>query len=495
MIRGSRIATLHRWVGLGAALWLAVVGITGFLLDHKDWRWMRQATVDERWLPESLAKTARDLLVRFYQVERGNPASRVAAGWRGAWFSRDGGQSWTPSRFEGTAGTLLVYALEPDFEQGRVWLATDDGVWLSEDAGAVYRRHALPDQRVTSLSRGIESGSLLTVINRSSVVMLGKADAKQFTRLQLSEPLSPALKDEGLARLLVNLHLGWGLLPSPWNMLLNDLVAWGFVLLPLTGCVVWLRRRRSRRADAAVVRTAFSRWWLRGHVYLLGIVLLAPLGYFAASGVLLVHRELRAEVDSIRINPGFLPPGYRAGWRNEIASVIVTGGAQPKMLVATRRGLFSTTDGGASWRAESLAGKPFGAVFGLRRAGDDIFVIGAVGGRCVPDDVCKPVAGLHGMVSDVAVLSPGETVTISHHGIQPLMTSALAAAPAHEHANLPMPELAGVPVQFVVNQIHSTSLFFGDNKRWVNDVGAAAIALMLLTGLVRGVVLLRRGSL
>ena len=75
------------------------------------------------------------------------------------------------------------------------------------------------------------------------------------------------------------------------------------------------------------------------------------------------------------------------------------------------------------------------------------------------------------------------------------MTSALAAAPAHEHANLPMPELAGVPVQFVVNQIHSTGLFFGDNKRWVNDVGAAAIALMLLTGLVRAFVLLRRRAL
>lgn len=491
-MRGSIIAKLHRWIGLGAAIWLAVVGGTGLLLDHKDWRWMRQATVDERWLPVSLGRTARDLLVRFYQIDPGNPATRVAAGWRGAWYTLDAGATWLPSRFEGIETTPLVYSLEPEFESGHIWLATDDGVWYSENAGNSYRRHALPGQRVTGLSRGLHSDSLLAVVDRSTIVTLIKADGTRIRPWMLATPQDAMPRHETLGRLLVNLHLGWGLLPNPWGLLLNDYAAAGFTLLPITGLVIWGSRRRARPTAARPV--PLTRWLLRIHVYLLGLALVLPATYFAASGVLLVHREWRSAVDAVRVEAALLPPGYRTdAWRHEISSVISAPGTPSRVLAATRRGLFSTTDNGNSWQAVTLGNQRLGAVFGLRRAGNDVFVIGASSARCSPDGDCRAIAGPHGMVSDIALLQPGELATVSHHGIQRL--AAGTAPGAHDHPEVPLPTLPGVPWQFVINQIHSTGLIFGDNKRWANDIGAAAILLMLVTGLIRGVALFRRRQL
>ena len=33
---------IHKWAGLVGAAWLAVLGLTGFLLDHDSWRWIQQ---------------------------------------------------------------------------------------------------------------------------------------------------------------------------------------------------------------------------------------------------------------------------------------------------------------------------------------------------------------------------------------------------------------------------------------------------------------------
>ena len=39
------LLTLHKWAGLAAGAWLLVLGVSGILLDHDEWRWQRQMTV------------------------------------------------------------------------------------------------------------------------------------------------------------------------------------------------------------------------------------------------------------------------------------------------------------------------------------------------------------------------------------------------------------------------------------------------------------------
>ncbi|MBI4828715.1 MAG: hypothetical protein HY804_07875, partial [Nitrospinae bacterium] len=47
----------HKWAGIVAALWLAILGFTGFLLDHRDWRWMWSVSVpDALFTAEAVGK-------------------------------------------------------------------------------------------------------------------------------------------------------------------------------------------------------------------------------------------------------------------------------------------------------------------------------------------------------------------------------------------------------------------------------------------------------
>ena len=36
------VRVIHKWAGLAALAWLSVLGITGWILDHRDWRWTHQ---------------------------------------------------------------------------------------------------------------------------------------------------------------------------------------------------------------------------------------------------------------------------------------------------------------------------------------------------------------------------------------------------------------------------------------------------------------------
>ena len=60
---------IHRWIGLVAALWLFLLGITGIFLDHDEWRWLRQTEVPESWLSSSMMRYLPATVMRFVAVD------------------------------------------------------------------------------------------------------------------------------------------------------------------------------------------------------------------------------------------------------------------------------------------------------------------------------------------------------------------------------------------------------------------------------------------
>ncbi len=140
--------TVHKWAGLVAGFWLLVLGATGIVLDHDEWRWARQTTVPENWLSPRVARLLPATRMRHIAAEvseSGDIIRWLGASERGAWWSEDAGQSWVPVPFDGETGAPQVLSFfRPTASRldGTV-LATDDGLWIARDGGRRAERLAL----------------------------------------------------------------------------------------------------------------------------------------------------------------------------------------------------------------------------------------------------------------------------------------------------------------------------------------------------------------
>ena len=144
--RLSRVVRItHRYAGLTALAWLSVLGITGYVLDHHDWRWSHQWTVPE-WLTSApINRLVRGTVMRHVHVDPSNPARWIGASERGLWWTANRGETWHDIPYEGETGRAQVYRIVPieNGEPGEVWLATDDGLWTAQAAPTPAQRFAL----------------------------------------------------------------------------------------------------------------------------------------------------------------------------------------------------------------------------------------------------------------------------------------------------------------------------------------------------------------
>ena len=102
----------HQYAGLVAFLWLAVLGLTGWLMaNREEWPWLWEHGLPAEWLPAEVVKTARSGLLRWLQAYPADERRLVGGGYQGAWYSSDGGKTWSASRAD-HAAPLNINALE-----------------------------------------------------------------------------------------------------------------------------------------------------------------------------------------------------------------------------------------------------------------------------------------------------------------------------------------------------------------------------------------------
>ena len=476
---------VHKWAGLLAALWLAVLGLTGFFLDHRDWRWMSQPVMPAAWLAAPVAEKSLSGAISLYQVNPQNALARLAGGLRGLWASADGGRKWAPVRFEGLGVQPQVLAIVPDpgLRWQRLWLATDDGVWLSADGGHRFARYALAGQRVTALTPSGQAG-MLGVTDRSRVFRLATEGSQPVAWLDL-QPLAPHLlpANVDLSRFVHDLHFGRGVFSGAASLLLNDLAAIALVLLPLTGLLYWAmpkrwkRRRRSGRETPAHVRVRSIRWLYRLHGPLAGVAALVPIVYLALTGILIDHgKELGPWMRAVPLVRDWLPPVYSmSGWQGEIYAVAGYPGAADALSIGTRAGLFTSTDGGRTWSREAGVN---GFVWMMRRADDSLFIGGMGSPSYVKRDggTWQRLQQAGHMPSDASVLPGGGWLVKTRHGAR--MTGASGKMPA------PMPPSPDATWFDIIDGLHSGLLIHGQWK-WMNDLFSVAAVLLVLTGIPR----------
>ncbi|MGD0641223.1 MAG: PepSY domain-containing protein [Roseiarcus sp.] len=384
---------VHKWIGLIAALWIAVLGLTGFFLDHESWRWQNQ-TLTPAWLTTpALEQSAKLGLVRLLQIDPGDRAHEVAGGPRGLWVSRDAGETWQATAFA-NGDRPQILAIEPDGALGwkRLWLAADDGVYLSDDGGAIARQATLRGDYVTSLAVGAAPSEMIAVVDHSRVVRFKTDDPATATPIALAPPGPEARPDGvGLNRFMRELHFGKGVVDPFSSVLMSDVGGVGMFVLPITGVLFWALpkwwRARARRKDRARTSKATKKatvlWLFRLHSVTLGVASALMIVYLSVSGIFIGHsRELGAWMRSVHIPQAYLTPIFAIhSWNDWIDSVVAYPGKPDALTIGNRVGLFTTLDGGKSWTLDKGAdGRPLQSAGRLRRLDDKVLVPNGMAG-------------------------------------------------------------------------------------------------------------------
>lgn len=492
MLRLNTLHRVHRYAGLIAALWLAVLGATGLVLDHREWRWLWQDTIPSAWVPATLAHKADQGQQRLYQVDMAQGNRRLAAGPRGLWISEDGGGSWRPARFSGYRGIPQVLSLQQTGVGSRSqwWAGTDDGLWLASEGGLDFRRVALEGEAVTALADGADVGSVLGVVERSRVFRLDGPDPGRITWLPLKPPapgtLPPAVS---LSRFAYDLHFGRGLAPQPYSLWINDIGAAALFLLPLTGFLYWLLPRywKARRQGGNPVSAAGKAWTIRAlyrlHGPTFGLVALFPLLYLAVTGVLLDHSQaFRGWLQKTPLPRAAQPPVYKlATWTGEIYGIAAYPGHPESLSVGTRLGVFTTQDRGQTWAREVSPGATPGFVWMMRRIGSQLLLggMGAPNFAKTDGGHWAKAAGSGFMPSDVTRLQGGNLLWMTPAGPREGSMEGMSNS-----ISLALPVLSGVPWYYVVDGLHS-GLLIHPQWKWVNDATAGLALVLAVTGTMR----------
>lgn len=492
--RRITLNNLHKWAGLAAALWLAVLAVTGTMqLNRQQWTWQWASGPA---MGERIAAHDDKYLWRFHQIDPANTSVRVAAGSAGAFLTEDGGKSWQRLQF-GQAPIRNVSTLEPTIAGGRwtVLAGTDDGAWRLDRKRRKMVALGLQGQSVNSISA--EGEKLVAAVGMSQLFagsISGAADGwMPLTLGNLPDNAGAGRVDVG--RLLQDIHLGRGLFGGMIDWALWNIVALGLFLLSLTGFAYWAIMRwcnrarlrpKDKRPASSVMRKAQKaiQWSFRVHAMVIGIVLALPLLLIFITGIYQDHRpDVQMALRGITV-PGFLlPPAYRGtGWQGQVMNVALAQDAEGELLaIANRRGMFISRDDGRSWTREDSFKGP---AMRLRKIAGHLYVPGRMMRRVQVrrDGVWQTLDVPPAVVFVNEMSAAPDGMIWWTRGDTIFRTSAdgqIRGKMAHQ-----APALGYLPWASFATELHKGALISGHWK-WVNDLVALLGIGLVVTGFLR----------
>lgn len=483
---------VHKWAGLVAALWLAVLAVTGMMqLNRQQWRWQWASGPS---IGESIAAHDDKYLWRYHQVNPGNPSVRVTGGAAGAFLTRDGGKSWTRLMF-GNETVRNVAALEP-VGRGADWMVyvgTDDGIWRLDAASARFLPEGLQGKSVNSLSLG--NGRMVAAVGMSQLFQR-TTSAPGWRPVTLGPlPADAGSSTVDLGRWLQDIHLGRGLFGGMIDWLLWNMVTFGLFVLSLTGIAYWavmrwcnrvrLRPREQRPSSAAMRKAQKAiQWSFRVHAMIVGIVLAMPLLLVFLTGLYQDHRgDVQMMFRKIIVPPAILPPAYRGeGWRGQLMNVALAQDTQGELLaVGNRRGMFISLDMGRSWEREDSFKGP---AMRLRKIGEELYVPGRMMRRVqVRKDGAWQELAVPKPVFMVNEMSAGPDGTIWWTRGETIYRTSMEGQMRGKGVNS-LPRLGYLPWASFAAELHEGALIWKQWK-WINDIVALLGITLVVTGFLR----------
>ena len=475
---------IHKWMGLIAAVWLIVLGLTGFLLDHRDtWRWLWQGGVSESWINDTVVDKSKTGQTRLYQINPKDSQQHVAGGFTGLWWSANAGEDWLKTKFIGANRAPMISAVLYA-TKNKVWIGSDDGLWLSINGGMSASPVALAGEWISALSINQKTKILTGVIERTKIFNYS-IETKQINFINIKPVNIGSLpKAISLSRFTRDIHYGRGVFDIPLSLLWNDISAIAMIVLPLTGFLFywfpkkWRKDKKQNKKISHKFKKQSMRWLFRLHGPTIGLIAVIPFIYLSFTGILLDHgKELRGWMKSIQVTRTWQTPVYNLkNWEGEIYGIVRYLDKPEKMSVGTRLGLYTTEDNGHTWQRDNLLKDKALFIWTLRRHEENIF-IGGMGGPNLAKlggQSWVAVKNVGHMPSDITIDAKGNVLWKSRHGLKD----------SSGHKKISFPVTDYVPWFYVVDGLHSGVLIHSQWK-WFNDFIAVISILLVITGLIR----------
>ena len=478
---------LHKWAGLGAGLWLFVLGATGIVLDHDEWRWARQMTVPGEWISPGVGRLLPATKMRHVAVDAKDSKRWLGGSERGLWWTDDGGESWTPVRFEGVEGVPQILDLVPNpaGSLAGAYLATDDGIWVSDSARSV-RRVGFEGLFIHHLTTGSLPGELVGLVDHDRVFRWSGEPGAEPQWVRWPEVEVAGLPDTvSLYRFVFDLHFGYGIGSRTVSTLINDYGGFAFMVLALSGFLFWWFPKRWRRAKPPVPlgrKRRIFNWLYRAHAPIIGLLALLPIGYLAATAIPLIHvGGFGTWANDVALPRKALTPVYQYGsLAGELDSVVAYPDQPDRFSVGTRFGILHTDDGGESWKRDRALPAGSGNFF---RAGSATFFSDNGGRHFVLERDgagWQPLEGLATAVTDAARLPSAADKPWILKNSRGFNAGSLDQ-PFAVTDQIVMPDLPGATLYLFLIDIH-LGLIFHRQFKWINDLVSVLALVLVLTG-------------
>lgn len=485
------VRVVHRYAGLAALLWLSVLGVTGFVLDHHDWRWSHQWTVPEWVTSAPIDRLVRGTIMRHVHVHESNSDNWIGASERGLWVTKDGGTTWIDVAYEGESGVAQVYRIVPvSNQQNHVWLATDDGIWTAGLDGSPATPFALEGHHISSLSPGINSDEIVALSDHNEILRVDANDGGVLQAITLDDVLVRGLPETvAFNRFVLELHFGKGFLVQPWSTIVNDYGGIAMFILGTTGFLFWWLPRRWRSSKPIgdlKRRQKVLRWLFRSHGPVIGLLAVMPILYLSITGIMVDHVQTLIDVGKdIPLQRETLPPIYQYNSIiGEVSHVVAFPNEPDRYSVATRLGVLETNDSGKTWQADQTVPTTIGSDAGnitLLREGNTIFMgVGSVGNayRHIGEETWTfmDVPGNFPLaLTDAVQTGDGWYLKNSSAIFSGDLDSGF------ERTDIAYPPLTGTSWFLFMADIHTGNIIHGDFE-WINDIIAILAIVLVITG-------------
>ncbi len=476
------LGKIHRWLGLAAALWLTILGATGIVLDHPDWRIPNQVTVPEAWGSPDLTRFIRITYMRQILVDPADDNRWLGGSERGLWRSGDGGQSWAQISFDGLDYSPQILSLVHD-PSGDL-IATDDGVWR-QSLQSPATRIALEGKVVNSLSRSARDGELVGVTARSEVFFLRPATGDiEWRETAAIEPVISG--DVPLSRFILNMHFGHGLVEGAAGVLINDFSGLALIILSLSGFLYWFMRRRWRKRPGRVSAARKRRttaWLYRSHAPIIGLLALIPIFYVSVTGIFGNHiRALYKWAESTPVPAAVVPAGFSMrSLDGDIQDVVAATDDSGDLLLVTRKGLYRSTDDARTWLRDNtlpIQKADYGNSLNMFRVDDVLFIGAGLNASYFSNDYGRSWSAVEGPFTGISSGSRcGDDWCLKNsQGVFRGETPGLVAM-----TDVKPPPLEGMPLFLFLADIH-TGHAIHPAFPWISDVLTFFALVLVFTG-------------
>tara|TARA_B100001964_G_scaffold80405_1_gene90726 strand:+ start:20871 stop:22349 length:1479 start_codon:yes stop_codon:yes gene_type:complete len=378
MKKRKSLFSIHRWIGLIAATWLFLLGITGIFLDHDEWRWLKQTEVPESWLSSSMMRYLPATIMRYVVVDKKDSNHWIGGSERGLWKTSDRGLNWNKLPFPNNQHPQVTRLAKINTnERQMIVLATDDGLWTMNGLDSDIERLALKGKFISMVSPGSSEDEIIGVENFEKIFRLNISQPSKIEFIDLNKTKITGLPEHvNMYKFLFDLHFGYGIFSRQLSTWINDFGGIALMILSMTGFLSWYMQKRWRRkkdrAPSRDQRIIFSKSVYRMHAPIIGLLGIIPILYLSVTGILFNHILTFINWgEKIDVERSKLPYVWRyESLKGEIDQVVAYPDSPEKMSISTRYGVLNTKDGGLNWIRDPITGSERGQLF---RADDHVF--------------------------------------------------------------------------------------------------------------------------